>query len=99
LIESTYWNITVRCPGVHFLTGDLVHISNADYWYIPIQGDINSDGDVGMLDLRTVAYYYEVKQGDPDWPEASKYDLNCDGIIDLYDLVSISTNFGYEYDG
>ena len=99
LIEFTYWNISVSCPSVHFLTGDLVHISNADYWYIPIQGDINCDGDVGMLDLRTVAYYYEVKQGDPDWPEASKYDLNCDDIIDLYDLVLISTNFGYEYDG
>jgi nitrous oxidase accessory protein NosD len=97
LIEFTYWNISVRCPSAHFLTGDLVKITNAEYWYTAIQGDINSDGDVGVLDLRTVSYYYEVKQGDPDWAVASKYDLNCDGIIDIYDLTLITTNFGYEY--
>jgi len=98
LIEFTYWNISTRCPSIHFLTGDLVHISNAEYWYIPIQGDINGDGDVDILDLRTVAYYYEVKQGDPDWTVASKYDLKCDGIIDIFDLTLIATNFGYEYE-
>ena len=98
MIEFTDWNITVRCPTVHFLTGELVHISNAEYWYIPIQGDINSDGDVDIFDLRTVAYYYEVEQGDPEWADASKYDLNCDNIIDLYDLVLIATRYGYEYD-
>jgi len=98
MITFTDWNITVRCPTIHFLTDDLVHISNAEYWYMPIQGDINSDGDVDILDLRTVAYYYEVKQGDPGWTEASKYDLNCDGIIDIYDLTLITTKYGYEYD-
>ena len=98
MMEFTDWNITVRCPTVHFLTGELVHISNAEYWYIPIQGDINSDGDVDIFDLRTVAYYYEVEQGDPEWADASKYDLNCDNIIDLYDLVLIATKYGYEYD-
>ena len=69
------------------------------YVFSPIQGDVDNNGDVGIFDLRTVVYYYDIEQGDPDWPEASKYDLNCDDIIDLYDLVIISTNFGYEYDG
>lgn len=97
-IAFTNWNISVSCPDLHFLTGELVYITDAEYWFISIQGDIDSDGDVDILDLRIVAYYNDVKQGDPDWTEASKYDLNCDNIIDLYDLVLIATNFGYEYD-
>jgi hypothetical protein len=65
--------------------------------FSPIQGDVNNDGTVNIIDLRTLAAFYDVKQGDPTWPEASAYDLNGDGIIDIYDLVLIATNWGYTY--
>jgi hypothetical protein len=67
------------------------------YTFSPIEGDVNNDGTVNILDLRTVAAFYDVKQGDSMWPAASAYDLNGDSIIDIYDLVIIASNWGYQY--
>jgi hypothetical protein len=61
-----------------------------------IQGDVNCDGEVGIVgDLRTVAIYYDKTPLDPDWSTISKYDLTEDNIIDLFDLVVIATNYPY----
>ena len=68
------------------------------YIFIPIKGDVDNDGNVDILDLRIAAYYYGVESSDPEWAEASAYDLNCDGEIDILDLVTICGNFGYKYD-
>ncbi len=62
-----------------------------------IRGDLNCDGTVSLVDLRTIAYYYDVEHGDPEWAEASKYDVNSDNVIDLYDLVIVAGNYGYPY--
>jgi len=62
----------------------MIDVSNAEYSYIPIQGDFNSDGEVDGFDLRLVSVYYDQSQ-----PE--DYDLNCDGIIDIFDLIYIAT--------
>jgi hypothetical protein len=67
------------------------------YTFSPIQGDVNNDGVVDIFDLRSVAVYYNVKQGDSNWTEASTYDLNGDGIIDVDDLRIVAANFGYTY--
>jgi hypothetical protein len=71
------------------------------YTFSPIQGDVNNDGTVDIFDLRTVASYYGVKEGDLLWSEASKYDLTkpaSENIIDISDLIMIAGNFGFEYD-
>jgi hypothetical protein len=60
-----------------------------------IRGDVNCDGQVDIGDIGTVAYYYDKQQGDLEWPQASWYDLNGDNVIDIYDMVSITTNYGY----
>jgi hypothetical protein len=61
-----------------------------------IQGDVNCDGRVDVLDLRTVAAFYDkTSTTDPDWSSISMYDLNGDGTIDIYDLVLVAANFGY----
>jgi hypothetical protein len=53
-----------------------------------IRGDVDCDGKVDVLDLRTIAAYY-------DQSLPTKYDLNNDGTIDIFDLVVVATNFGY----
>jgi hypothetical protein len=91
----TDWNVSVCSPATHSLTGNLVLVSNATYCYVPIQGDVDSNGLVDIFDLSNVAKYYGIKNTDPRY--VADYDLNNDGIIDLYDIVIIATNFGYKY--
>jgi hypothetical protein len=55
-----------------------------------IRGDVDCNGQVDVFDLRTIAYFYD--QTPPTQPQ---YDLKADGTIDIYDLVLIATNFGY----
>jgi len=90
-IDFDWWKLSVRCPELREITGNLIAINNAEYSYIPIQGDVNSDGEVDIFDLRIVAAYYDQSQ-----PE--KCDLNCDGTIDIFDLVYVATNFGFSGD-
>jgi hypothetical protein len=88
-------------PDLTYVKGGLIEVNvdpiEVDYTFSPIQGDIENDGDVDILDIRTVAAYYEIEEGDPSWNAASAPDLNCDDIIDLFDIVIIANNFGYEY--
>ena len=84
-------------PSLQYSRGDSTQINVGPdfvYTFSPIQGDVNNDGAVDVLDLRVVAYYYDVKQGDSLWSAASTYDLNGDGVIDIFDLVIVASNIG-----
>jgi len=59
------------------------------YTFSPIQGDIDNDGSVDVLDLGTVARLYDQAN--------STYDLNGNGIIDIFDLALVGANFWYTY--
>ncbi len=87
-------------PDLDYEKGGLNQINinpGLAYTFSPIRGDVNNDGTVDVLDLRTVAIYYLVKQGDPNWAVASSYDLDGSGIIDVFDLRTAASNFGYTY--
>lgn len=56
-----------------------------------IQGDVDCNGVVDVMDLRTVAAFYDHSVP----PVDAKWDIKADGYIDVYDLVKIATNFGY----
>jgi len=60
-----------------------------------IKGDVDCDGQVTVLDLHDVAYYYD--QSTTDGAAAALYDIKIDShnIIDIYDLVEVASNFGY----
>lgn len=49
--------------------------------------DVNRDGYVNQLDLDLVRVAYNCKPGDSEWNV--DYDINKDGIIDLFDLVMV----------
>jgi nitrous oxidase accessory protein NosD len=88
LIEFKSWKLDVKCPEPRILKDDLVGIENAEYWFTPVPGDVNSDGVVNVVDLRMVA----MKWGSTA-PEILKLvDLNCDSNVDIYDLVLVAKN-------
>ncbi|MBT9147862.1 MAG: hypothetical protein DDT32_01628 [Syntrophomonadaceae bacterium] len=55
----------------------------------PIEGDVNRDGRVDVIDLDAVAAAFN--SSPPANPAA---DLNDDGIVDIFDLVKVGRNFG-----
>jgi hypothetical protein len=87
-------------PDLRYEKGGINQItvgSDFVYTFSSIQGDVNNDGTVDLFDLRAVAYYFGVKQGDPSWPDASVYDLDGSAIIDVFDLRVVAANYGYTY--
>lgn len=52
--------------------------------------DTNNDGVVNVADLATVAYYYRAAEGDANWDEAKKADINQDGRVSIEDLVVLA---------
>ena len=55
-----------------------------------IRGDVDCNGVVNLADISDIAYYYN--KASSARPE---YDLNNNGFIDIYDIVTAATNFGY----
>jgi hypothetical protein len=87
-------------PDLHYQRGDSTQINvgpDFAYTFSPIQGDVNNDGTVDIFDLRTVAVYFLAKEGDPNWAQASNYDLLIDGAIDVGDIRIVTANFDYTY--
>ncbi len=59
------------------------------YTFSPIRGDINNDGTVDIQDLSQIASHYD--QVDPE------YNLIGDPVVDIFDLVAVTSNFWYIY--
>ena len=59
--------------------------------------DVNvpgGDGTIDILDLSLIIYnYYLSMSGDSDWIYAKVFDANNDGIINLSDILIISSYF------
>jgi hypothetical protein len=50
--------------------------------------DTNADSTLNIVDLANVAKEYNTRESGTIWQ--GQYDYNCDGIIDIYDLVKLS---------
>jgi hypothetical protein len=59
-----------------------------------ITGDVNNDGIVDTADIVTVALAFGSYPGHPKWNATLDSWLKPDGIIDIFDLTIIGTNFG-----
>lgn len=50
--------------------------------------DINKDAEINILDLSLTSNFYNIDSKNENY--VKKYDINADGIIDLFDLTGIS---------
>lgn len=82
--DATYTKLSVKCNDYAEIPYSLIDITDADYTYDPIPGDLNMDGIVNGLDLKLVA---------DDYGSSTTYDLNTDGKVNLFDLVLVAINF------
>jgi len=79
-------------PDLGYVRGGLNQINvgpDFAYTFSPIQGDVDNNGVVNIFDLRTVATFFDTVN--------TEYNLTGDSTIDIYDLVVITSNFGYTY--
>lgn len=79
-------------PDLRYERGGLNQIevgSDFIYTFSPIQGDVDNNGVVDVFDIRTVAAFYETYN--------ATYNLTGEDIVDVYDIVVVSSNFGYTY--
>jgi len=87
-------------PDLRYVRGGLNQVDvgpDFAYTFSPIPGDVNNDGSVDLFDLRLVAIYFGVKNGDALWGTASTYDLSNDGVIDVFDLRVVAFSIPYTY--
>jgi len=65
-----------------------------DGFFNQIRGDVNNDGKVDRNDLVRIANAYGSKSGDVNWDENADIDRYRDGVINVYDLMACSKNYG-----
>jgi hypothetical protein len=85
-------------PSLQYSRGDSTQINvgpDFAYTFSPIQGDIDNNGVVDILDFVTVALAFGSTLNDPTPPWNPVADINNDGTVDIFDLVVIAANFGY----
>ena len=70
---------------------DRALFDNAEFVFMPVPGDLDGNGEVDATDLAIITFYYN--EGVSGYPN-SYYDLNSDGIIDIYDIVIVAKNYG-----
>ncbi|MFQ5806383.1 MAG: dockerin type I domain-containing protein [Phycisphaerae bacterium] len=59
----------------------------------PVEGDINGDGVVDLVDLALLLMAYGSCEGDPDYNANADFDGS--GCVDLSDLATLLGNYGY----
>jgi len=94
--------ISVKCPlpvNMYLANQDVKYTyPAATYTFYPIPGDLDGSGHTGLEDLMIEAAYYGYggctkPPGSPPNGWAYHYDLNKNGIVDVFDLVLVAKNF------
>ena len=71
-------------------TGDyILHVVTKDGQFL----DLNGDDNIDILDLIALLNHYGKRINDKDYDEL--FDINKDGIVDIYDIVILTKNIEY----
>lgn len=74
--------------------GNVEHIDKNEVVFKKLSPyDFNEDGEVNAEDLKPALKYYCCAEGEEDYNNAKKYDVNKDGIIDIQDFAEIKANY------
>ncbi len=57
-----------------------------------LEGDVNHDNSINILDLVIVGNAFGSTLGDPDWDERA--DIKEDGVINIFDLSIVGKYYG-----
>jgi hypothetical protein len=95
LLDTTYGSLSFSSGGTIPIGSVTTTTTTLTITIALIQGDVACKGQVNILDLRDVAYYYG--QSTADGSPAALYDIKIDSYntINIYDLVEVAANFGY----
>jgi len=87
-------NYTIRATATT-IPGETDTADNTytDGWVLEtIEGDVNGDGQVNIVDIAQVAVAFGTKPGDPKWsPNA---DINNDNVTNILDISTVAVHFG-----
>jgi len=94
---------TLDC-GYYLVGSSNIKVTGATFTFAPIPGDLDGSGHTDVADLMIEAGYYGLPgwgvggsctppPGNPPNALPEFYDLNHDGIIDIYDIVIVAKNF------
>jgi len=99
------WNTTGWAKGNYTISayatpvfGEIEVSDNTfiDGWVVvTIQGDVDGDFDVDIYDVVKITGIYTSERGDPQFNPNS--DLDCNGKIQIYDVVMCTSHYGQKY--
>jgi len=98
-IYFTYISVSSDCGLLDYT---VFTYTNALFTFVPVPGDLDGSGHVDIADLMIESGYYgatvscnsgDIPAGNPSNGFTYYYDLNHDGVIDIYDIVIVAKNF------
>ena len=98
VFSTTPYGTQVTLEGCNLTIHCSISGAQPQYYNIPVtiiaglEGDINVDGIVDIVDIIIAALAFGSRPGDPNWDP--RVDVNCNNLIDICDLVKIAVNFG-----
>jgi len=100
LVFDAYFTYLTGPCGVMRASDNCLTVKGTKYCFQPVPGDLNGSGHVDTDDLLIIAGYYGMAAscvhpgaGFPPNGFSEFYDLNNDGVIDVYDVVVVAKNF------
>ena len=89
--EARYVRLHIDKAVGGFASGRQLYVFRKPGTQPVLQGDINRDGRIDENDLTSYMNYTGLRRGDSDFDYVSAGDINGNGLIDAYDISTVST--------